>query len=88
MRITPIHIVLNNDYTISIEFSNGEQALFDAKPFLDKGAFKELRKIEKFRTAKIVDGAVQWSNSVDLSPDTLYCLAVKTQQYEENFVQA
>lgn len=77
MRIIPLHIKLNDNHTIDIEFSNGEKSIFDMTPFIDKGAFKELKNLEVFRTGKINDGAVEWSNSVDLSPDTLYLLSKK-----------
>ncbi len=77
MRIIPLNIKLNDNYLIDIEFSNGEKSVFDMNPFLEKGAFRELKIIEKFKTGKIVDGAIQWCNLVDLSPDTLYILSKK-----------
>jgi len=74
MRVNVENINLNQDYTINLIFSNGESKVFDVKPFLDKGRFSELKNLDLFFSAKIVDGAVEWSNSVDLSPDTLYLL--------------
>ena len=35
-------VVPNNDYTINIVFDNGEEKVFDVKPFLDKGIFKDV----------------------------------------------
>ena len=75
MRISAKNISTNPDYTIDIESDNGEKKLFDVKPFLDKGAFRQLTNLEIFRTAKVVDGAVEWNNSIDFSPDTLYLLS-------------
>jgi len=42
------------------------------KPFLAKGVFRQLTDFEIFRSAKVVDGAVEWNNAIDFSSDTLY----------------
>lgn len=60
------------DYKLSLLFTNNEQKIFDVKPYLSKGIFKELQSLEIFRTANVVDGTVQWANNADFCPDTLY----------------
>jgi len=60
------------DYTLILTFDNGEVRLFDMKPYLDLGIFKELRDIEVFNSAKKSFDTVEWSNEADLDPDILY----------------
>ena len=33
----------NPDYTLTLTFINGEVKVFDVKPYLEKGTFRELR---------------------------------------------
>lgn len=60
------------EYKLYLEFDNGEVKVFDVKPFLSKGIFKELQNPEIFNSVQVNDGSVQWSNEADFCPDTLY----------------
>ena len=61
-----------NDYTLKIVFTNNEVKLFDVKPYLSIGVFKELNDLALFKTAFESFGTVTWKNGQDLCPDTLY----------------
>ena len=39
----------NPDYTLTLTFVNGEVKVFDVKPYLDKGIFRELRDKSLFK---------------------------------------
>ena len=67
----------NKDYTLNIEFTNGEEGVFDVKPYLEKGIFKELKDIELFFSVKVSGGSVEWINEADFCPDTIYLKTVK-----------
>ena len=60
------------NYTVRLTFDNGEEGLFDVKPYLDKGVFKELKDLHVFNSVKAVMGTIQWKNGQDFCPDTLY----------------
>ncbi len=62
----------NSDYTITLTFENGEIKIFDVKPYLDKGIFKELKEKSLFNSVKPFLGSIQWKNGQDFCPDTLY----------------
>jgi hypothetical protein len=62
----------NSDYTLALLFTNGEKKIFDMKPYLDIGIFKELKDIDLFTDVKPFLGSIQWRNGQDLCPDTLY----------------
>jgi len=66
------------DYTLAIEFDNGEHGLPDMEPYLDKGIFLQLREPAMFRTARIAFGAVTWDNEADLHPAWVYHKCNKT----------
>jgi hypothetical protein len=61
-----------DDFKLYIVFENDEERIFDVKPYLDKGIFTELKSVEKFKSAHISDGTVQWENEADFCPDTLF----------------
>lgn len=60
------------DYQLMLTFSNGEKRIFDMKPYLNKGIFKELRKVSMFNTAHIILDTVAWDNEADFDPEFLY----------------
>ena len=62
----------NPDYTLTVTFINGEVKVFDVKPYLDKGIFRELRDKGLFNSVKPFLGSIQWRNGQDFCPDTLY----------------
>ncbi len=62
----------NPDFTTFLKFDNGEEKIFDVKPYLNKGIFRELKDISLFNSIKPFLGSVQWKNGQDFCPDTLY----------------
>jgi hypothetical protein len=62
----------NRDYTVTLTFTNDEVKVFDMKPYLDIGIFKELKDLQLFNSVKPFLGSIQWKNGQDLCPDTLY----------------
>ena len=62
----------NRDYTLTLTFTNGEMRVFDVKPYLDKGIFRELKEPNLFNTVKPFLGSIQWKNGQDFCPDMLY----------------
>lgn len=61
---------------LALCFSNGEKRIFDVKPYLEHGIFKELRRPEIFNTVRVVFDTVEWSNGADICPETLYADSV------------
>ena len=69
-RVTNVKPTQN--YMLQITSSNGEVKKFDVKPYLGIGLFKELKDLSIFNSVTPFLGSIQWSNGVDLCPDTLY----------------
>lgn len=66
------NVTPNRDYTVTLTFTNDEVKVFDMKPYLDIGIFKELKDLSLFNSVKPFLGSIQWKNGQDLCPDTLY----------------
>ncbi len=71
------------NYQLLLNFENGENRIFDVKPYLKTEAFKELKTPGLFKSVSIKDGAVQWKNLVDFSSEVLY---LKSREYTQNFI--
>ena len=65
-----------DDYTLALTFEDGERKLFDVKPYLDKGVFRELQDINMFKTVRIYFSTIAWANGADFDPEGLYELGL------------
>jgi hypothetical protein len=74
-KVTP-----QSDFTLRLIFTNGEVKVFDVKPYLDKGIFRELSDPEAFNSVRPYLGSIQWKNGQDFCPDTLYLASVTLPQ--------
>jgi hypothetical protein len=64
-------------YRLELDFDSGERRIFDARPYLDRGIFTELKDPAYFRAVRVAFGAVTWPNEQDFSPETLYLDSVE-----------
>ena len=71
------------NYCLMLWFENGEQKIFDLKPYLNKGVFNQLKNTALFASVKVVAGSVEWVNEIDLSYDTLYLEGLAINLVEE-----
>ncbi len=60
------------EYTLILTFDNGEVKVFDMKPYLNLGIFKELKDLKLFKSVRLSFDTVEWPNEVDLDPEILY----------------
>lgn len=66
-----IHFEILTDYRIEVTLSNGKRGIFDVKPYLDRGVFKQLKDYNYFKRARIEFGTLTWPNEQDFSPETI-----------------
>jgi len=60
-----------SDYRVYAELENGRKGIFDVKPYLSRGALRELRDVHYFNQVGILFGAITWPNEQDIAPETL-----------------
>jgi hypothetical protein len=66
------------DYTLAIEFDNGEKGILDMKEYLEFGVFKKLKDLSEFSRVKIVFDTIEWDSGPDLDPEFIYNKTVKS----------
>lgn len=64
----------NEDYKISLVFSDGLSKIVDLKDSLQGIILGQLLDIELFRQFKLGDWSIEWPNGADISPEYLYSL--------------
>jgi len=60
------------NYLLQLTFENGEERLFDMKPYLNIGIFAELQDVSMFNTVHVSFDTIEWNNEADLDPEILY----------------
>lgn len=65
-----------SNFTLELEFSNNENRLFDVKPYLNFGIFKELNDEAYFKKVTTQFDSICWQNGQDFSPETLYIKSI------------
>jgi len=65
-------VVVREDFHLEVSFNNGEIRLFDARPYLSKGAFTRLQNPALFMQAYVAFDTVCWPGELDIAPETLY----------------
>ena len=83
----------NDDYTLTLDFDNGERRLYDCKPLLEPNTvFAHLLEPKTFQRVYLdhehcvawdidpaIDSEVVWNNKIDLCPDSCYIDSVPMQ---------
>jgi hypothetical protein len=69
---TVIRVVAREDFHLELMFNTQETRLFDARPYLSRGAFVRLQNPELFKQAYVACDTVCWPGELDIAPETLY----------------
>lgn len=78
-----VQVVPHENYTVSVFFCDGKTVLYDVKPKLDKGVFRQLEDLAFFmERCTIMNETLAWdlsgtgdeTNCIDIDPDMLYHL--------------
>jgi hypothetical protein len=67
-----VRVEAKPDYTLILEFENGETRVFDMTPYMDKKPFIQLKGSPLFGCAFVDYGTVVWPGDIDIAPETLY----------------
>ena len=72
MYLAVVDVKPLDDYKLELTFENKEIRIFDMKPYLDKGIYKELKDESKFKSVKVSFDSIEWCNRADIDPEFLY----------------
>ena len=64
------------DFSLLLEFENGERRIFDMRPYLERKPFTRLSQLPLFLKATVESGTVAWPGGIDIAPETLYLRSV------------
>ncbi len=76
MLLDVIHVAARPDFTLVLEFENGERRVFDMSVYMDQKPWSRLRAGQVFQAAFVDYGTVAWPGNIDIDPETLYELSV------------
>ena len=75
------------EYSILLNFDNGEKGIVDLKSTIfndHRKIFEPLRKIEFFKKFSLDSWTIVWENQLDLAPEFLYELTKKEENTQAN----
>lgn len=67
-----VRVEAKSDYTLLLEFENGEKRVFDMAPLMGRKPFVQLKGSPLFTKASVEYGTVVWPGNIDIAPETLY----------------
>jgi hypothetical protein len=65
-------VIPRDDFFLELWFNTGDHQLFDARPYLIRGAFTCLQNLALFKQAFIALDTVCWPGNLDIAPATLF----------------
>ena len=71
-----IGVIPLENYILELTFDGEEVRVFDVKPYLYFGIFKELKEIGYFNKVKITFDCISWPNGQDFSTEILYLKSI------------
>ena len=60
-----------DNHRLRVSLSNNRKGVFDVKPYLNRGIFRELKDEQYFRRVRVAYGGVVWPHEQDFSPETI-----------------
>lgn len=74
-----IQVRPNRDYTVHVYLEDGHIKLFDMKPFLNKGVFKQISNLDSFvNLCTVMNGTLSWDLSGVFDPTHCIDITAKT----------
>jgi hypothetical protein len=71
-----------SDHRLLLGFDNGEQRVFDVKPYINRGIFIELKDPSYFGKVRVFMDSICWPNGQDFDPDHMYIESSEHQDSE------
>ena len=72
MLLDVTHVTVKPDFTLFLEFENGERRRFDMAAYIDQKPWVRLKSGNAFQGAFVENGTVVWPGNIDIDPEPLY----------------
>ena len=72
LRPTVVKVIPQNDFNLVLKFDNGEEKIFDVKPYIKGTWFGKLNDKSYFSAVKSNGFNIEWPDGQDICPDDLY----------------
>lgn len=72
LRPTAVKVHPISDYRLAVTFDNGQERLFDVKPYIKGNWYGALRDKDYFKSVRINGFSVEWADGQDICPDELW----------------
>ncbi|MCK6413135.1 MAG: DUF2442 domain-containing protein [Azonexus sp.] len=72
MLLDVTHVTVKPDFTLFLEFENGERRRFHMAAYIDQKPWVRLKSGNAFQGAFVENGTVVWPGNIDIDPETLY----------------
>jgi len=72
MLLNVVAVQPQADFSLLLEFENGERRRFDMTPYLERKPFVRIQALPLFLRARVEYGTVVWPGDIDIAPETLY----------------
>ena len=76
MLLDITHVVAQPNFTLLLEFENGERRSFNMSVCIDQKPWVRLKPGNMFLGAFVDNGTVSWPGNINIDPETLYELSV------------
>lgn len=75
LRPTATGVIAEENYMLRIAFDNGDEKMFDVKPYIKGDWYEKLLDEAYFKQVKTDGFTVVWPDGQDICPDDLYELS-------------
>ncbi len=72
MYLSVIAVKSLPEYKLLLTFENNEKRIFDVKPYMKEGLFRQLLDEKIFNDVKVSFDTIEWPNKLDICPEMLY----------------
>ena len=72
MLLDIIHVSVQPEFVLFLDFENGERRAFNMKAYLNQKPWARLKSGNVFQGAFVENGTVAWPGNIDIDPETLY----------------